>query len=308
MTSTFDGLESLRPWLDKEVQQAVARSCVKSPPLSEAVARLFSLDGSGATVYRLFPFVLHAALTGDPAPAMPVAVLSRIWWAGAEVLDDIADGEFDGERFGVGAAEAMTVATTCLTLIPHSVIHGIDVSVATRQALAADFLDTSLRCAGGQIDDLAGGGEISWGRAMRSYAGKSGAPYERDAVMVARIAGQDESSIRSWRAFGSLFGVLRQLANDHAEETAVHATDLKNGVRTLLLSHLAESQQGSSDEASQVLQITGSYLRRVESIVQQLGSLLELLVGPSGYRDAMQWLIDNSAKSVREAAVREGLL
>lgn len=311
VTDTFKRLFSLRRTVERGVVDAVADSCAWSPPLFGAVNRLLRSDGGDWTHYRLLPLALHAALTGDPEPAVPVAVLSWLWWTGAETLDDIADGEFDRERIGVSPAQAMIAAIACTSLIPQVVVDRAPVTPATARAWKSELVSTSLSCAAGQLDDLARDGETSWARTMRCYAGKTGAPYERDAVLTALLAGQDTDAVRAWRAFGRLFGVLRQLANDHADDTAVDAADLSNGVRTLLVSHLVESTRPAEPAGTHRLLLDGSvapelitsYLARVDTIVNQLSALLERLAPPSDHRDVVQWLINRSTDTIRSANV-----
>ncbi|MET9631261.1 hypothetical protein ABZX92_27740 [Lentzea sp. NPDC006480] len=321
ITESFERLDSLMPAVERGIDLAVENACVNSPPLFTAVQRLLQTDGSGSTRYRLFPLALHAAMTGDPSPALPLAVISRIWWTGAETLDDIMDGEFDSALTGLGHGQAMIAAVTCTTLVPHIVIAEAAVAPAVATVLAAEFVATSLACASGQIDDLDMGGHASWARTMRSYVGKTGAPYERDAVMAAHLAGQDKERVRGWRAFGRLFGVLRQLSNDHAEGVVIDDADMSNGVRTLFYAHAVEAGIVGGAGSSNLLRLSmippallKTYLRRVESIAGQLYMLLDQLVHPSEHRDIVRWLIQTSLEQVRSADVfshidttREGL-
>src|SRR5260370_29996311 len=146
---------------------------------------------------------------------------------------------------GMSVAQAMVACTACLSLIPHKAAEMFAPSARLAAAWAGELTSSSLQCAEGQLRDLARADDaVSWKQAMRAYAGKTGAPYGRDAAMAALTAGLPGEQVRGWRSFGGLFGVLRQLANDRAGDGADHA-DLVNGTPTLLLAHAFGHLAGS---------------------------------------------------------------
>lgn len=287
------------------------------PSLASAIIRLVDHDKSAYSPFRLLPFPILGALTSDPGPALNVAVLSRLWWTGAEVFDDLTDGAFDGEGAGLSAAQAFVSSSVCLTLVPHLIIEQQDIPTALRVAWGREFAISSLQAAEGQLNDLSGStSRVTWGTVMRTYAGKSGAPYGRDAAMTAMLAGLEGVDVEGWRAFGRLFGVLRQMANDRASKIVGEEEDLTNGTWTLLLALAMEEagpegavafsalrtgarQDGSSrrellDRLAEP-SLTGSYNNRIAIIRDKLSELLRTLAKPSEYRDLIHLMIDMSA-------------
>jgi geranylgeranyl pyrophosphate synthase len=291
------------------------------PLLVEAVRRLLDSDGSVHNVFRLLPFPVLGALFSDQDAALPVVVFSRLWWTGAEVFDDIADGDFDAGVVGVSAAQASIASVACLALMPQEMIARQDVPAALRSAWAAEFAAGSLSAAEGQLDDVSHDMDTNtWTAAMRIYTGKSGTPYGRDCAMTALLAGVDDSAVRGWRAFGRLFGVLRQMANDRVAGTPDTRDDLANGTLTLLLALAVEqadvAEAGSLDvlrarartdlsarrELREHLdghEVVKAYQGRVDAIHRKLTALLEALAAPSEHRDLIQWMVNESAAGAR---------
>ncbi|MFI5998781.1 polyprenyl synthase [Streptomyces sp. NPDC051362] len=252
---------------------------------------------------------------------MPVAMLSRVWWTGAEIFDDLVDGDFDPGEVGLSDAQAGIASAACLMLVPQAMIEQQDLPDRLKAAWSQEFAVGSLSAAEGQLDDVsAGTGALSWAAVMRIYAGKSGAPYGRDAAMTAMLANVDEAAVRGWRAFGRLFGVLRQLANDRASATTEGDKDLANGTRTLLLALAVEEADAREAQALKALsidamgdpearvvlrqrlgrsRIVADYNRRVGVIHRRLSGLLAALAQPSEYRDLIQWMVDVSALDSR---------
>lgn len=303
------------------VDSALHPIAVDHPSLIAGVRRLLDSDGSVRNTFRLLPFPLLGALSADEELAVPLAVLSRIWWTGAEVLDDLADGDFSPALVGLSLSQASIASTACLTLVPQWLIERQDLPGRVRQQWRNEFADGSLHAAEGQLEDVSAGAEpASWGSVMRVYVGKSGAPYGRDAAMAAMVAGADDTAVRGWRAFGRLFGVLRQLANDGASALASRDEDLLNGTSTLLLALARErlepdeadaltalrTRAMEDAEARRVLRarlarpdVASAYRGRVDVVRGKLSDLLRELTAPSEHRDLIQWMIDDSALDAR---------
>src|ERR1700733_12777118 len=204
-------LEAWQPVIAEACHEAVNRACLEYTVLSRLVNEILVLDRTSASCFRFLPVVILGAYGEQPDRALPICVHSRIWWAGAETLDDITDGEFDHERMSMFPEQALIACTACLSLVPQKVIDLYAPSVPIAESWTAQLLDESLHCADGQLRDIARDpGAISWSRTMRIYAGKTGAPYARDAAMAALLVDVPPDLVRGWKAFGYLFGVLRQ--------------------------------------------------------------------------------------------------
>ena len=310
----YENLLARRTAVAAAARSAVLETFAGQSGLRDAVLRLLESDLSQESAFRLLPFPIVEALAGEPDKALLVCVVSRLWWAGAESFDDLNDGEFDSRTTGLTPAAAGLASTVLITLITG------DQGAARK---LSELTGTSLQAASGQFDDVSAVPEnCSWSAVMRGYAGKSGAPYARDAAMAARLAGADPPTLRTWRAFGSLFGILRQLANDHESLWSGNDADLANSTPTLVLANALESatpadrrtllelgtQAVADINARHRLRnrlidqaATDDYRSRVGAIHHKLSELWQELVPASTDRDLVQWMIDFSAEGTRRS-------
>ncbi|MFD9286155.1 hypothetical protein ACFWD7_55085 [Streptomyces mirabilis] len=300
------------------MKQELDSMASKTPSLITSIKRLIDADLSVSSPFRLLPFAVSGALSKDEGAALPVVVLSRIWWLGAEVFDDLTDGKFNTAEVGLSRSQAVVVSAACLSAVPSMIIKQLDVEIDFKAACEWEYADSTLAAAGSQLDDVSNGEIRSWSDVMRIYAGKSGAPYERDVALAALSAGAEGGRIRGWRVFGRLFGVLRQLANDRSCVDASEDEDLINGTWTLLLAHAMEIlsppkraelgdlrnlARDSSAARTQVMELLGSpdvasqYNRRIMTLHSKLSHLISLLAEPTECRDTIQWMIDVSTSN-----------
>ena len=322
VTPAFRDVSGMNPAVGILARQAVGLACPAEEILSWSVTRILDRDQAGVSPFRLLALVVAGGCGLRLEQAIPVAAISRVWWAGVETLDDITDGEFDAARMGMPAAQAMVASTACLSLIPQKAAQ-FYATARLAAAWARELTDSSLRCADGQLRDLVpANGTVSWQQAMRAYAGKTGAPYGRDAAMAALTAGLPDDQVRGWRSFGALFGVLRQLANDRRGDGRADDADLANGTPTLLLGHafaqltepgqdrLTRLRQAAALDPAQrqrlYAQLTGAdlalgYNRRVDAISGCLATLLDRLTAVSRYRHLLHWMITASADQAKVA-------
>jgi hypothetical protein len=323
VTPALRDINDMSPAVSTLARHAVGNVCAAEEFLRWSVTQIFDRDQAGASPFRLMPLAIAGACGLRPEDAVAVCAISRLWWVGAETLDDITDSEFDSARMGMSATQAIIACTACLTLIPHKTAEMYAPSAGLAAAWTGELTSSSLQCAEGQLGDLARAGDaVSWKQAMRAYAGKTGAPYARDAAMAALMARLPDEQVRAWRSFGCLFGVMRQLANDRAGDGADNA-DLTNGTPTLLLAHafgqlpgpgrdrlarlrvdaasdLAQRQRLHAQLASADLAV--GYNERIDAISGRLAVLLDRLAATSRYRDLLHWMIIASADRAKLAS------
>ncbi len=271
----------------------------------------------GNVPYRLLPMAVLGALTGDPQPAVPVCVVSQLWWAGAEALDDLTDSGGLSGGADRSVAESLIGGVACLTLLPHAVVERSPLAADVRQDWIRELNHANLDAAEGQLTDLEpDDGGFSWAQVITSYRGKTGAPYARDAVMAARLATAEEEALRGWRAFGWLFGLLRQLHNDAASAASAQDEDLANGTRVLQLAHALEvcpaaaraelrnlREMARTDRAARAElrrrlsqpAFADGYTARIRGMSRRACQLLDELAPASHYRDLLHVLVHASA-------------
>jgi hypothetical protein len=229
--------DSLSRWTGRvtaELAAAVETICGHGSRLSRLIMALVNREP--CQPHRLLSLMVLAALTGDPEPALPVCLVSRLWWAGVDALDDLVDGQAGVSR-DLSPQQVMVAAAACIAL-PQAVPGLWPCTDQVRADWEREITRANAATAEGQLtEQLTEADEASWARAMASYRDKNGAAYARDAVMAARLATDDPAALRGWRAFGSLFGVLRQLRNDGQAASPADDEDLANGVFTLEIAH-----------------------------------------------------------------------
>jgi geranylgeranyl pyrophosphate synthase len=316
--------ESLSRWTERvtaELRQAVDTLCGPESRLARLIMSLVSREPS--QVHRLLSLMVLAALTGDPEPALPVCLVSRLWWAGVDALDDLVDGQA-GRDPALSPQQVMVGATACITL-PHEVPRLWPVPGLVRLDWEREITRASAAAAEGQLaEQLTEPEEPSWARAMASYRDKNGAAYARDAVMAARLATDDPAVLRGWRAFGSLFGVMRQLRNDSEVPSAADDEDLANGVFTLELAHALEtaapdrraslralSGQARHDTAARGRlrralaepDLARAYGTKIQSMGNRARLLLDELAAPSPQRVLLHHLVGMTAATPLTPAI-----
>jgi len=169
----YKELMSFRELTVEAARSAVMQACEDQRSLRDAVVKLLDTDASKESVFRLLPFAIFGAICGSPTSALPVCVLSRLWWAGAEALDDLNDGGFDHRETGLSVAAATVASAACITVLPQVVLAQHDFPPGLELDLTRELVDASVRSASGQIDDTSAqpGSCSSWAGVMRTYAG-----------------------------------------------------------------------------------------------------------------------------------------
>ncbi|MEU8527069.1 polyprenyl synthase [Streptomyces sp. NPDC048629] len=241
-------------------------------------------------------------------------MVSTLWNAGAEALDDLVDGGGDS---ALTPNERLVAGTACLALLPALAIDRLAAPEALGRLWLRDLAEHTVESAEGQLADTSRDpGALAWARVMRAYAGKTGANYARDAVMAARCAVEDPGQLRGWQVLGQLLGVLRQTHNDNDVRPPEDDEDLANGTPTLLLAHALEASSPAERERLLALRtaartsvlaradlrsllhappvVTG-YRRRIGALRRSALDLLEWLAEPSPFRAAIAARIDDSA-------------
>ena len=264
------------------------------------------------------PLLVHAAITGDERPALPVAGACTLLYLGADLFDSILDHELPTSWQDREPSEASLAATTLLGALPQLSIDRLQGGGTPPErlwTLARIFADYGLRMGAGQYEDLLFPSlenvSIEDSRAMAER--KSGAEYALFATAGATLATEDPSALEAYAAFGSCFGIAQQLIND-AQDIWGHkrGQDLSNGKRTLPVVHALSTLRADRRERLQVLLAAArgskEYHDGVRELLAEAGSLR--------YTALIVWLYQQQARghlanaSPREPAARElyGLL
>jgi geranylgeranyl pyrophosphate synthase len=250
------------------------------------------------------PLLVHAAITGDEDPALPVAAACTCFYLGADLFDSLVDNELPSSWRTRDPAEVNLAAATLSGALPQICITRLreqGTPPAKLWALAYLFAETVLTMGAGQHEDLLFPNlenvSLADSRAMAER--KSGAEYALYAKAGAILATEDPSTVEAYAAFGSCFGVAKQLVNDvwgiWGEDVS---RDLLDGKRTLPIVNALSTLQGERSERLQKLLVAArqstEHHDEVRSLLAAAGSLR--------YTALIVWLYQQRARQYLAAA------
>jgi heptaprenyl diphosphate synthase len=186
--------------------------------------------------YVQLPLLLHAALTGDPSPARPLAVATTFVYLGADMLDDLADGECSPRFAGVPESQVQLAGLSLLSVLPQLAITRLAIAPTTATAMHEALASGLLEMINGQLADLAAAGSraVDPEDVEASVVAKSGGESAMFARLTALLAGCDPETVERCAEVGRAMGTAGQLASDCVDiGRSDPSTDLANGTRSL---------------------------------------------------------------------------
>lgn len=245
---------ALDEWLTREAQiafedlrTAVARIAA-GPAQAERLVR--ALDRARASVLERhtgpgrLPLLTYRAAGGRDAVRL-AAMIGMACWAGAELLDDAADGDLDEEWRRADRSELTFAAFGLSTVIPQALASDAPLDDETRRLLHSMLARESLATLAGQRLDLTQRGTLpAPDDVERAAVGKNGAPHALFAGLGALLAGARGPRLDAFVEYGRALGVLRQLSSDMSEVIfSDDARDLRQRNRPLLVAMALESAE-----------------------------------------------------------------
>ena len=203
------------------------------------------------------PLLVHAAITGDERPALPVAGACTLLYLGADLFDNLIDHELPPGWHARDPAEANLAATTLLAALPQLAVARLrerGTPPARLWSLAHLFAQTLLTMSAGEHEDLLftkwGDVEPEMCRAMVER--KAGSEFALFAKAGAILATEDPAAIEEYAAFGLCLGTAGQICSDVGDIWGGRISrDLLNGRRTLPLVHALSTLRGEFRERLQ---------------------------------------------------------
>ena len=258
------------------------------------------------------PLLVHAAITGDEGPALPVAGACTLLYLGADLFDNLIDHELPPGWDGRDPAEVNLAATTLLAAVPQLSLDRLRESGTppTRLwALAQLFAQTLLRMSAGEHEDLLFtkrenvGPEMSRGMAER----KSGSEFALFTGAAAILATDDPAVIEEYTAFGLCLGTASQICSDVGDIWGEGMSrDLLNARRTLPIVHALSTLRGEDRGRIQDLlaaaREAAGYQDEVRTLLTAAGSLHYTALVVEVYRGRARDCL--AAASPREPAGR----
>jgi Polyprenyl synthetase len=200
------------------------------------------------------PLLVHAAITGDEGPALPVAGACTLLYLGADLFDNLIDHELPSSWDGRDPAEGNLAATTLLAAVPQlsfARLRERGTPLTRLWALAQLFAETLLTMSAGEHEDLLFtrwgdvGPEMCRGMAER----KSGSEFALFTRAGAILATDDPAIIEKYTAFGLCLGTASQICSDAGDIWSEGISrDLLNARRTLPIVHALSTLRGEPRE------------------------------------------------------------
>lgn len=213
-----------------------------------AAAAEMDSECGGAPFVHL-PLSVHEAITGDPEPAVPLAIATSLLYLGLDIFDDLADGDLPARWHPCPPAEINLAAATLLSALPQLAIECLPAPAETRCAMQRELAQGLLIMSGGQQQDLsaAGAHQVTSAEVEESVSRKSGGELATFVALAARLAGASERRVGLFRDMGRALGTAGQLSSDCYDLfVAPRSRDLSNGTRTLPIAIFLESQKGDA--------------------------------------------------------------
>jgi geranylgeranyl diphosphate synthase, type I len=245
------------------------------------------------------PLLVHAAITGDERPALPVAGACTLLYLGADLFDSLLDHELPPSWLVRDSSEASLAATTLLGALPQLSIARLQERGTPPEklwTLARLFADAGLTMGAGQYEDLRfpilEDVSIEDSRVMAEH--KSGAEYALFTSAGAALATEDPRTCEAYAAYGSCFGIAQQLINDAQDIWGEKGgQDLSNGKRTFPIVHALSTLRGERRERLQKLlqaaRESTDHYDGVRALLAEAGSLR--------YTGLIVWLYQQQARS-----------
>lgn len=282
-------LQLLKGFLDR-----LKRDCNQSDPL----------------LFMELPLSVHIAAGGSQRSAYRVAAACSLAFMGADVLDDLADGDIRPEWNGLAPGEITLAAATCLSALAPLAIAELglpsQISAALHKTLAAGLL----QMAAGQHDDLHTTGRtggINPESIEKALKGKSGQEFAMFCSLASQAAGASEQSVGHYYSMGLAIGVAGQLASDCYELLEdPEARDLHHGTWTLPLaihySRLSAGEKSAFEKLLEQARNNESARSLVREAIRTSGALRITIFKVETYRQQALRALD-AAMPLREGRI-----
>lgn len=254
------------------------------------------------------PLLVHEAITGDDRPALPVAAACTFLYLGADLYDSILDDELPPFWRACDAAHVNLIATSLMATLPQLSVASLreqGTPSAKLWALAHLFADTLQTMIAGEYEDVLFPDveNVSLEASTLMSERKSGSAGALLARAGALLATDDPFTIEAYAAFGSCFGMAKQLINDvwdiWGEDTS---RDLLNGKRTLPIVYALSTLQGEQYERLRKLLAAA---RESSDCHDEVRALLAA-AGSVRYTALVVWLYQQRAQNHLVAASPRG--
>ena len=202
------------------------------------------------------PLLVYGAIRGDARPAVPLAAAATLLFLGADIFDDLADGDRPVHWDGRSHAEITLAAANVLCALTPLALDALPAPPERKVAMQATLATGLLRMSAGQHSDVTvrQRNQTSAADIEAAVAGKSGEELAIFAALAAQFAAASGEQVEHYAAMGRALGTGAQLASDCYELfTDPESRDLVHGTPTLPIALHRERLGGAEREAFEAL-------------------------------------------------------
>ncbi len=179
----------------------------------------------------------HYAVTGKWKPALPIAAVCSMIWAGAHCFDDLNDSDLSTQwEAGHASADAAITSFTFATILTQERLRTISMPAKRYRKVQKIISQGLLNLLGGQLEDLHATGDYEVPFESVEVSVMHREPWGFFMRLGAEFAGATPEVVDAYGVYGDYLGLSGSLAKDHYElHHDPKQRDLKNGTCTLYL-------------------------------------------------------------------------
>ena len=253
--------------------------------LSRFLAGLKEKVGDDSLPCISLPLMIHSAIKGEERSATKLAAACLFIFLAADIIDDIADGDF-ARHWGevIFKSEDILASVVFASSIAPLAIDAMGIDSQCASLLKASLSKCIISMAAGQQGDIRSCESLlstSPEQVILNVQGKSGSEIAGVALMAAQLAGAEKHVAREYMNIGMLIGTAGQIMSDCCElYDNLEGRDLANGTVTLPLAiHFKGLPEEDKDQFLNLLKFAQHDVpirSKVRNLVAKSGSLSQV--------------------------------
>ena len=272
----------------KEANDLLARhseSIEQEMLLSQFLAGLEEKLGTHSLPFINIPLVIHSAIKGEERSASKLAAACLFLYLAADIIDDIADGDF-ARHWGdeLSSSEGVLASVVFASSIAPLAIDDIGIESQSACLLKTSLSKCVTKMAAGQQGDLLSKNTLrstTPEQVVKNVQGKSGAEIATFALMAAQLAGAEPDVANEYMSIFRIIGTSGQIKSDCFElYNPSEGRDLANGTVTLPLAmHFQSLPEEDKDHFLNLIRLAQhdeSARKRVRNLVAKSGALTQV--------------------------------
>jgi len=184
-----------------------------------------------------FLVVAYYAETGKWKPAVPIAAICSMIWAGAHCFDDLNDGDLSSQwELDHAGADVSIISSTFAAILTQERLRTIRMPAKQYRKVQGIISQGLLNLLGGQLEDLHATGkyDVSFDSVEASVMLRE--PWGFFMRLGAEFSGATPEVVDAYGNYGDYLGLSNSLTKDYHElYFDPRCRDLKNGTCTLYL-------------------------------------------------------------------------